>query len=259
MENKTNPTTAGEQKNQTTCQDHLNNNPGGTSMGGGQSDQHDKLNYGSEGCDACQQDFEKNIDSMVGQVENHGQKEHKQQEHEVNAAFGKSGIDSDKPFDSREERSKQSGIHHDGDKTSGKGGVYGQQGQSGQSNPYGQQGQTGQYGKSGQTNQYGQTGQQGQSDWNKSGQQNQYGQDGKSGQQGQNDWNKGGQTGQYGQQNQFGQDGKGGQSGQQGQGDWNKSGQTYGQGQGAHTGTQNNIGKSEQGTGYKKENDKEIK
>ncbi len=193
MENKTNSTTADEQKKQTEHQDYLNNNPGGTSMGGGQSDQHDKLNYGSEGCDTCKQDFDKNIDSMVGQVENHGQKEHKQQEHEVNEAFGKKGIDSDsKPFDSREERSKQSGIHNETDKTGGKSGVYGQQGQEGQH------------------------GQQGQSEWNKSG-----------------------------------------QTGQQGQSEWNKGGSTYGHGQG--TQTENNYGKSEHGTGYKKENDKEIK
>lgn len=222
MENKTkiNPATAEGQKNQTACQDHLNNNPAGTSMGGGQSDQHDKLNYGSEGCDTCKQDFDKNIDSMVGQVENHGQKEHKQQEHEVNEAFGKKGIDNDKPFDSREERSKQSGIHNETDKT----GVYGQQGQS---------------------------------DWNKGGQQSQYGKDGKccqTDQQGQSDWNK---TGQHGQQNQYGHESKGGHTDQQGHGDWNKSGSTYGQG--TQTGTQNNIGKSEYGTGYKKENDKEIK
>ncbi len=198
MENKTNSTPADEQKKQTTPQDHLNNNPGGTSMGGGQSDQHDKLNYGSEDCcDTCKQDFDKNIDSMVGQVENHGQKEHKQQEHEVNEAFGKSGKENDKPFDSREERSKQSGIHNDTDKT-GKSGVYGQP--------------------------------QGHSEWNKSGQ---------TGQQGQNDWNKNGQTGQ------------------QGHNEWNKS--TYGQGQGTQTETQNKYGKSEHSTGYKKENEKEIK
>ncbi len=153
MENKTNSTTADEQKKQAACQDHLNNNPGGTSMGGGQSDQHDKLNYGSEGCDTCKQDFDKNIDSMVGQVENHGQKEHKQQEHEVNEAFGKNGIDNDKPFDSREERSKHSGIHNETDKT----GVYGQQGQHGQQNQYGKEG------KSCQTDQ------QGHGEWNKGG------------------------------------------------------------------------------------------
>ncbi len=222
MENKTNSTTADEQKKQTEHQDYLNNNPGGTSMGGGQSDQHDKLNYGSEGCDTCKQDFDKNIDSMVGQVENHGRKEHKQQEHEVNEAFGKKGIDNDdKPFDSREERSKHSGIHNETDKTGGKSGVCGQQGQS---------------------------------DWNKDGQHGQQNREGKSchtDQQGHGDWNK---DGQHGQQNRYGQEGK---SGQTGHDEWNKSGSTYGHGQG--TQTQNNYGKSEHNTGYKKENDKEIK
>ncbi len=218
MENKTNSTTADEQKKQTEHQDYLNNNPGGTSMGGGQSDQHDKLNYGSEGCDTCKQDFDKNIDSMVGQVENHGRKEHKQQEHEVNEAFGKKGIDNDdKPFDSREERSKHSGIHNETDKTGGKSGVYGRQNQ---------------YGKEGKSCH---TDRQGQGDWNKDSQYSQHGQ------QNHGDWNKDGHTDQ------------------QGHDEWNKSGSTYGHGQGTQTQTQNNYGKSEHDTGYKKENDKEIK
>ncbi len=129
MENKNNPTSADKLKGQATCDNRLNNNPGNTSTGGGQSGQYDKLNYGSEGCSTCKEDFGKNIDSLVGQVENHGSKEHKQQEHEVNAAFGKQDnhaakTGANKSFDNYEKSPKSSGSYSDTDKNDGKEGSY---------------------------------------------------------------------------------------------------------------------------------------
>lgn len=131
MENKNNPTPADELKKQGTCENQLNNNPGNTSTGGGQSDQYDKLNYGPTGCSTCKEDFDKNIDSMVGQVENHGAREHKQQEHDVNAAFGKENIRANKPFEDRENDTEPSGGYADTDKKGGKESGYSHDGKGG--------------------------------------------------------------------------------------------------------------------------------
>lgn len=152
MENKNNPTPADKLKKQGTCENQLNNNPGNTSTGGGQSGQYDKLNYGPTGCSTCKEDFDKNIDSLVGQVENHGSKEHRQQEHDVNAAFGRenihatgtnTNIHTNKSFDSHTNSPKPSGGYPDTDKKGGKESGYGHDGKGGS---YGQTDKNGVYG-----------------------------------------------------------------------------------------------------------------